>query len=64
MCVKCQSLFSGRNKKNIINLSSAKFDHRVVLVKHVEMTMTHYLFKALNYIREQALIRMNIVVME
>ena len=25
VCMKCQILFSGKNKKNIINLSSAEF---------------------------------------
>ena len=28
--MKCQSLFSGKNKKNIINLSSAEFAHNMV----------------------------------
>ena len=32
--MKCQILFSGKNKKNIDNLSSAKFDHSMVSVKH------------------------------
>ena len=32
--MKCQILFSGKNKKNIINLSSAENDQRVVKVKH------------------------------
>ena len=32
--MKCQNLFSGeKNKKNIINLSSAEFAKRVVMVK-------------------------------
>ena len=31
--VKCESLFSGKNKKNIVNLSSAEFARRVVKVK-------------------------------
>ena len=30
--MKCQSLFSGKNKKNIINLSSAELAQRVVNV--------------------------------
>ena len=30
ICIKCQILFSGKNKKNIINLSSAEFVLRVV----------------------------------
>ena len=28
--MKCQNLFSGKSKKNIVNLSSAEFTHRVV----------------------------------
>ena len=28
--MKCQSLFSGKNKKNVINLSSAELAQRVV----------------------------------
>ena len=32
ICMKCQILFSWKNKKNI-NLSSAKLDQRVVKVK-------------------------------
>ena len=31
--MKCQILFSGKNKKNIINLSSAENAKRVVKVK-------------------------------
>ena len=31
--MKCQILFSGKNKKNIINLSSAKNVQRVVKVE-------------------------------
>ena len=33
--MKCQILFSGKNKKNIINLSSAENAQRVVKVNHV-----------------------------
>ena len=32
ICMKCQILFSGKNKKNITNLSSAEFAQRVVKV--------------------------------
>ena len=32
ICMEYQGLFSGKNKKNIINLSSAEFVHRVVKV--------------------------------
>ena len=31
--MKCQILFSGKNKTNITNLSSAELDKRVVKVK-------------------------------
>ena len=31
--LKCQSQFSGKNKKNIINMSSAEFAQRVAKVK-------------------------------
>ena len=30
ICMKCQNLFSGKNKKSIINLPSAEFGQRVV----------------------------------
>ena len=33
ICMKYQTMFSGKNKKNIINLSSAEFSYRVVKVK-------------------------------
>ena len=33
--MKCQIQFSGKNKKNIINLSSAENAQRVVKVKHL-----------------------------
>ena len=36
--MKCQSLFSGKNKKNIINLSSAEFAQRVVKVKLIAIS--------------------------
>ena len=33
ICMKCPLLFSGKNKKNLINLSSAELAKRVVKVK-------------------------------
>ena len=36
ICMKCQILFSGNNKKNIINLPSAEFAQRVVKVKYLD----------------------------
>ena len=35
--MKCQILFSGKNKKNIINLSSAENAQRVVKVKDTSL---------------------------
>ena len=31
--MKCQNLFSGKNKKNMINLWSAEFAQRMIKVK-------------------------------
>ena len=31
--MKCQILFSGKNKENVINMSSAEFSQRVIMVK-------------------------------
>ena len=39
--MKCQSLFSGKNEKNIINLSSAEFAKREVKVKLVLAALAH-----------------------
>ena len=33
--MKCQNLFSGKNKKNIISVSSAELTQRLVTVKKV-----------------------------
>ena len=33
ICIKCQNLFSGKNKKNIISLASAEFAERMLKVK-------------------------------
>ena len=35
--MKCPILFSGENKKNIINLLSAEFAHRVVKVNFLNL---------------------------
>ena len=43
--VKCQILFSGNNKKNIINLSYAKLAKRVVKVKMALKTTATERFK-------------------
>ena len=39
--MKCQVLFSGKNKKNIINLSSAENAQRVVKVKGLRYEQSH-----------------------
>ena len=39
ICMQCQILFSGKNKKNIINLSSAELAQRVVKVKKQGVAM-------------------------
>ena len=41
ICMKCQILFSMKNKKNIIKLSSVESDHRVVKVKHMFVMQSH-----------------------
>ena len=38
ICIKGQSLFSGKNKKNVISLSSAELARRVVTVKVLSKT--------------------------
>ena len=38
--MKCQSLFSGKSKKNIINLLSAEFAQRDVMVECVVLFMS------------------------
>ena len=40
--MKCQILFSGKNKKNIINLSSAENAQRVVKVNIMVLIMQKY----------------------
>ena len=37
ICMKCQTLFSEKNKKNIIHLSSAEFAQIVVKVKYTKV---------------------------
>ena len=36
--MNCQILFSGKNKKNIINLTSVEFGHRVVIDIYIKMS--------------------------
>ena len=38
ICMKCQNLFSDKNKKNIINCSSAELAQIVVKVKLTDIT--------------------------
>ena len=40
ICMKCQILFSGKNKKYINDLSSAEFAHRVVKINHLFVYQT------------------------
>ena len=42
--MKCQILFSGKNKKNIINLSSAENAQRVVKVNSMQGSLTVNLY--------------------
>ena len=45
LCMKCQILFSGKkikNKKNIINLSSAELAQRVVKVNDTSILVGHF----------------------
>ena len=37
--MKCHSLFSGENKKNIINMSSAELEKKMVNVKNNGITI-------------------------
>ena len=39
ICMKYQSLLSGKNKKNIISLSSAELAHRLIKVKEHEIAL-------------------------
>ena len=39
ICMKCQILFSGENKKNITNLSSAELALRVVKIKTLDFNI-------------------------
>ena len=50
ICIKCQILFYGKNKKNIINLSSAEFAHSTVSVNLcTRMKIAHNKIFILNY---------------
>ena len=40
--MKCQILFNGKNKKNIINMSFAEFAHRVVQVNDTLILVGHF----------------------
>ena len=39
ICTKCQIPFSGKNKKNIVNLLSAELAQRVIKVKDFETVL-------------------------
>ena len=51
--MKCQILFSGKNKKNIINLPSAENAQRVVKVKALIITTTDNTLKRYFYFSEK-----------
>ena len=61
ICMGCQILFSGENKKNIISLSSAELLQRVVHVKgnyvvyYIFLTPMHVLFFICLYSSSRAL---------
>ena len=42
--MKCQILFSWKNKKNITNLSSAESAHSMVSVKAMKITLKYFSF--------------------
>ena len=42
--MKCQILFTGKNKKNIINLSSAENAQRVVKVNFLDIPLDNVFF--------------------
>ena len=47
--MKCQFLFPGKKKKNVINLSSADFAHRVVKINLVFQLFCMRLYKYLTF---------------
>ena len=48
ICMKCQILFSGKNKKNIITMSSAEIAQTVVMLKGIKfLIMTKYIIQAM-----------------
>ena len=50
--MKCQILFSGKNKKNIINLSSAENAQRVVKVKRIFFQNHWAIFRGVPSVKE------------
>ena len=50
--MKCQNLFTGNNKKNTINLSSAELALRVVKVNAKQIGSNHILNLILLFLRE------------
>ena len=51
--MKCQILFSGKNKINIINLSSAYLAKRVVKVDHSELREMYHNMRSLDRMNGQ-----------
>ena len=47
ICIECQSLFSGKNKKNTINVSSAEWAQRVAKIKPkfcIQVLISYYVW--------------------
>ena len=49
ICMKCQSLFSGKNKSNISKLTSAEFAQRVVNIKTFQQALKSFEIKAYGF---------------
>ena len=45
ICMRCQILSSGKNKKNITNLSSVELSQRMVMVKYIFSKITRLMFQ-------------------
>ena len=64
ICIKCQILFSWKNKKNIINLSSAEFAQRWVKVNDIFKSVVYYSLSETQYFlkKKKNLSRRSIIV--
>ena len=59
--MKCQILFSGKTKKNIINLSSAEMAQRVGKVKYYPLSVVLFVFFFLNAIMNIDVFKFNAI---